>query len=73
MPEAEATPPTVGPPDPIFVSVAEAARILGLSRAQVYHLCDAQQIETRYFGKRRLVVLDALHRFAEALPTGHAS
>lgn len=57
----------------IFVSAKEAATILGLSRAQTYELLNEGLIETRYFGRRRLVVLDSLREFADSLPTTRAS
>lgn len=60
------------PPDAIFVSVKEAAHMLGLSRNQTYTLLDRQLIESRYFGKRRLVLLSSLRAFADALPTERA-
>jgi hypothetical protein len=58
--------------DPIFVSALDAGRMLGITRAEVYALCDAQQIESRYHGKRRLVVLASLRQFADSLPTERA-
>jgi len=74
MPAKPAAPDTAAPPvtdnlgDPIFVSVAEAARLLGLSRSQTYHLLADDTLECRYFGKRRLVVMDSVRRFASDLP-----
>lgn len=53
---------------PIFVSVKEAARILGISPWSCYQLLDQQAIDSRYHGRRRLVVFDSLRRYAEALP-----
>lgn len=52
----------------LFVSVKEAAHMLGLSRNQTYELLDRRAIECRYFGKRRLVVLSSVHDFARGLP-----
>lgn len=54
---------------PIFVSAADAATILAISRWQVYQLLDAQAIESRYIGKRRQVVLVSLEAYAASLPT----
>lgn len=54
---------------PIFVSVAEAAKALSLSPFTVYQLLDAGEIECRYKGRRRLVVVDSLRAYALALPT----
>lgn len=53
---------------PIFYSVKEAAQVLGLSTWAVYKLLDAQAIESRYHGKRRLVVVESLESYATNLP-----
>ena len=71
-PAVSALPPLHEGGDPIFVTATEAARLLSLSQMQVYRLLDAQLIEGRYYGKRRLVVLDSLRRFAEDLPSVRA-
>lgn len=55
--------------DPIFVSVKDAAAALGLSTWQTYQLLDAQKIESRYQGRRRLVVVESLREYARNLPT----
>ena len=60
---------TTSPPDPIFVSVKEAARILGLTTWTVYKLLDEQEIASQYQGRRRLVVFTSLREYAMALPT----
>ncbi len=60
---------TVGELDPIFVSVKDAAKALGVSTFTVYDLCDRQKIESRYQGRRRLVLVSSLRRYAEGLPT----
>lgn len=54
--------------EPIFVSVVDAARILALSRWQVYALCDEGRIESHYEGRRRLVRVDSLRAYADSLP-----
>lgn len=56
-------------PDPIFVSVNEAARILGLSPRAIYMKLDQQVIESRYEGRKRLVVFASLRDYAAGLPT----
>jgi len=53
----------------VFVSTKEAARLLGLSRNHVYELLNQDAIESRYIGKRRLVMVSSLHDFIAALPT----
>lgn len=54
--------------DPIFVSVKEAAEALGISQWVVYQLLDAKKIESRYQGRRRLVVVESLRSYAAELP-----
>lgn len=57
---------------PIFVSVKEAARALSVSPFTIYELLDAKEIESRYKGRRRLVVVDSLRAYAANLPTERA-
>lgn len=54
---------------PIFISVKEAARILGLGTWSVYKLLDDQQIVSQYQGRKRLVRFDSLREYADGLPT----
>lgn len=54
---------------PIFVSVKEAAQILGLTNWSVYKLLDEQQIKSQYHGRKRLVNVESLREYAEGLPT----
>ncbi|WP_163168074.1 helix-turn-helix domain-containing protein [Arthrobacter sp. Alg241-R88] len=54
--------------DPIFVSVKEAARMLGLSPWAIYQKLDQQVIESRYDGRKRLVVVASLREYAANLP-----
>lgn len=53
---------------PIFVSVKDAARLLGLTTWSVYKLLDEQKITSRYHGRRRLVLVDSLREYADSLP-----
>lgn len=55
--------------DPIYVSVKEAARLLGVSTWTLYQRLDQQVIESRYEGRKRLVLVSSLREYAEALPT----
>lgn len=55
--------------DPIYVSVMEAARILGVSTWLMYKRLDEQAIESRYEGRKRLVLLTSLREYAAAMPT----
>lgn len=54
--------------DPIYVSVKEAARILGVSTWLMYQRLDAQAIESRYEGRKRLVSYASLKDYAAAMP-----
>jgi excisionase family DNA binding protein len=54
---------------PIFVSVKQAAQMLNLTTWSVYKLLDEQAIESRYHGRRRLVSVESVRAYAEALPT----
>lgn len=54
--------------DPIYVSVKEAARILGVSTWLMYQRLDQQVIESRYEGRKRLVVVESLRKYAAGLP-----
>lgn len=55
--------------DPIFISVKEAARMLGVSTWTLYQLLDSQTIASQYHGRKRLVVLASLREYAAGLPT----
>jgi excisionase family DNA binding protein len=55
-------------PDPIFISTKETARLLGVSRNHVYELLDRKVIDSRYIGRRRMVVKASLDAFVERLP-----
>jgi excisionase family DNA binding protein len=51
------------PQEPLALTMADAAKALSISRAQVYRLADAGQIRTIVVGQRRRVprqVLDEL-------------
>lgn len=55
--------------DPIFVSVKEAARLLGISTWSAYQLCYEEKLECRFRGRRRMVVVQSLYDYADNLPT----
>lgn len=52
---------------PLYVSAAEAANMLALSRSEVYRLLDAGVIASVRHGARRLVILESVHEFADSL------
>lgn len=53
---------------PIYISVKQAANVLGISPWSTYALLDAQAIDSRYHGRRRLVSVESLKRYAAAMP-----
>jgi excisionase family DNA binding protein len=48
----------------VFVSIAEAAKRLGIGKTFVYQMVAREELPTRQFGRRRLVPVAALHRLA---------
>ena len=54
--------------DPITVTVKDAARETGLSTQTIYDLANKGLIETRYFGRKRLVKYASLRAYVDALP-----
>lgn len=72
------TPPNLGGEstneDPrIFVSVKEAAGMLGLSAWEVYQLCGSGTLESGKHGKRRLVLLESVRGYAATILAGGES
>lgn len=55
--------------DPLFVTVKEAARLLGVSTWTLYQRLDQQAIESQYEGRKRLVSYPSLKAYAANLPT----
>lgn len=55
------------PTPPLFVDPREAARLLSISRAEIYNILAAGRMRSVKHGKRRLIPMDELHRFAESL------
>ena len=55
--------------DPMYVSVEEAANFLALKKWAMYQLLDKGEVESRYKGRRRLVVTESLRKYGENLPT----
>ena len=54
---------------PVLVSVKQAAQMLGISPWSCYQLLDEGAIVSRYIGRRRLVEVESLRAYAQALPT----
>lgn len=56
--------------DPIFISIREATRILGLSSdLSTYALLNDGVIDSRYHGELRVVNLASINAYADAMPT----
>ena len=57
--------------EPIFISVKQSADALGISTWAMYQLLDDEDrpVDSRYQGTRRLVSVQSLREYAEALPT----
>lgn len=57
---------------PIFLSVSDACRLLGLRRTSLYALLKSGQLRAVKIGARRLIPRDELERFAAAVKQGAA-
>lgn len=55
---------------PVAMSIREACRYCGLSRASLYRAIAAKQLDTRKFGSRTIILMDDLRRFMVSLPRG---
>jgi hypothetical protein len=58
----------VGSAQPLTVTIAEAIRLSGLSRSEVYRRLSAGDIQARKSGNRTLIVWASLRAHIEALP-----
>lgn len=54
----------------IAVGPVEAAFLLSIGKTEIYRLMSEGQIKSHQHGRRRLIRVDELRRFAEALPEG---
>jgi excisionase family DNA binding protein len=53
-------------PEPAaLLSIADAARLLNVSRTSLYSLMDAGELPSRHVGRRRLIPRAALEAYAE--------
>lgn len=55
-------------PAPINVSVADAGRISGLSKSEVYRRLAAKDLEAVKSGKRTLITVDSVRNYLANLP-----
>lgn len=53
-------------PEPRATPIPGACRMLGVRRSTVYNLINARELEAIKIGKRRLVLIDSIHRFIAA-------
>jgi excisionase family DNA binding protein len=61
----EATP--MERPQPLLLTVPEAARVLGIGRSTLYELIAAGTIDTVHIGRAHRVALTALNEYVENL------
>jgi excisionase family DNA binding protein len=55
---------TTGPsPEPLLVSIEEAARMLGISHRMTIKLLDSKELRGLKVGRRRMVPVQAIHEF----------
>jgi excisionase family DNA binding protein len=54
-------------PDPIFVTVNEAKRLLSLGHTRVYQLINSGQLERVKHGSKTLIPYASVKRFADSL------
>lgn len=55
-------------PEPISVSVQEAASLVGCSSFSIYSLLNSGAVEGRYLGRKRLVLYASLKAYIDGLP-----
>lgn len=70
------TPPKASQLDPIYVTVAEAARLLAVSRRYVYTLCASGQLESVALEgsqRARRIIYSSLIEFAQRQPRNPAA
>ena len=54
--------------DPILVSPREAARLLGVSRSQVYRLLTSGELTAHKLGRRTLIDVESIRTYGASLP-----
>jgi excisionase family DNA binding protein len=57
----------VNQPEPLLVTIPEAARRLGIGRSTLYELIASGAIETVRIRRARRIPVDALHAYIEGL------
>jgi hypothetical protein len=56
-------------PHPLAVSIADAVRMSGLSRASLYRAIAAKRLIARKHGARTVLLVEEVERFLRELPT----
>ena len=69
---ASASQPQFAPPGPVLLTVADAARILAISRSKTYELVTARELEVVHIGRLIRVPVSSIHRFIAGLQKGDA-
>lgn len=54
----------------IAVGIPEAVEMIGIGRTSIYELFREKKLTPRKHGKRTLILVDELKRYAESLPAG---
>lgn len=57
----------------IAVSIPEAAKLIGIGRTSLYKLFDEGVITPRKSGRRTLILVEDLRRYAQSLPGREAA
>lgn len=58
---------------PLFCSVIEAGKILGIGRSSIFLLLDSNALRSVKHGKRRLVIMESVTSYAAALISSQAA
>ena len=60
--------PQLAPVEPLTVNIAEACRITGISRSELYRRLAAEQVRAIKSGARTLILMDSLRQHLASLP-----
>jgi len=52
---------------PVLYTPQEVARIMSISRSQVYNLMNSHQLESVHIGRSRRITMDQIHQFVGQL------
>lgn len=53
---------------PLLVSITESCRLLGVGRTKLYELIASGELQLRKIGRKSLIAMSDLQRWAERLP-----